>query len=99
MNRPYYSEYVRHALRFYCRNQKPLCFKTDADKANWNACASAIKSYSDRDYGILMMVYGDRDTLADNVYNASKRYGVNQNIIWDMMKDFERDVARARGLV
>ena len=99
MNRPYYSEYVRHALRFYTRNPIPLYFKGDADKANWYACAAVIKKYPDRDRNILMMVYGDRDTLSDNVYNAAKKYDVHQNSIWDMMKEFERKVAKMRGLL
>ena len=45
------------------------------------------------------MVYGGYDTLADEVYNVSKKYSINQNIIWDIMKDFEKNVAKQRGLI
>jgi hypothetical protein len=48
---------------------------------------------------ILVSVYGGYDTLADEVYNTSRKYSMNQNIIWDMMKVFERAVAERRGLV
>ena len=99
MNRPFYSEYVKHAMRFYARNVQQPRFKSEADKNNWYACANVIKEYSDRDRDILVLVYGGFDTLADNVYETAKKYSINQNIIWDMMKEFERKVARKRGLI
>lgn len=99
MNRPFYSEYVRHALRFYTRNQQQTHFKSDVDKNNWYACATALKGYSDRDRNIIIEVYSGYDTLADNVYEASKTYDIPQNYIWDLMKDVERKVARKRGLI
>ena len=99
MNKPFYSDYVRHCLRFYSRNLHPIGFKSTVDRNNWRACADIIISYSDRDRDILTMVYGGRDTLSDNVYEVAKKYSMNQAIIWDMMKDVERKIARERGLV
>lgn len=99
MNRPFYSEYVRHALRFYTRNLQQPRFKSEVDKNNWYACANALKGYSDRDRDIITSVYSGYDTLSDNVYEAAKLYEINQNIIWDMMKEVERKVARKRGLL
>lgn len=99
MNRPFYSEYVRHALRFYSRNLSQPRFKSEVDKNNWFACANIIKGYSDRDRDILVAVYSGHDTLSDNVYETAKKYGINQTIIWDMMKDFERKIAKRRGLM
>ena len=99
MNRPFYSEYVRHALRFYTRNLEQPRFKSDVDKNNWFACASILKGYPDTDFDILVAVYGGYDTLADNVYETAKKYGINQAVIWDSMKDVERKIARRRGLI
>lgn len=99
MNRPFYSEYVRHALRFYTRNLSQPRFKSEVDKNNWFACFSVIKSYPDIDRDILVAVYGDYDTLSDNVYETAKKYGINQAIIWDLMKDVERKIAKRRGLM
>lgn len=99
MNKPFYSDYVRHAMRFYSRNLTLSSFKKEADKANWYACNDAISFYSKRDKDILVYVYGSYDTLADNVYTMSKKYSINQNIIWDMMKEFERIIAEERGLI
>ena len=98
MNKPFYSDYVRHAMRFYSRNQTPT-FKSDVDRQNWIACNKAIQDYSDRDKDILVAVYGGYDTLPDNVYEMANKYHINQNIIWDMLKEFERKVAKKRLLI
>ena len=97
--KPFYSEYVRHALRFYTRNMDVSTFKSEADKRNWQACASVIKTYSERDRDIIVAVFGNRDTLADNVYEAAKQRNINQGIIWDMLKELERKIAKRRGLI
>ena len=99
MNRPFYSEYVRHCARFYARNIHKPRFNSEVDKNNRYACNQAIERYSDRDKDILLRVYGSRDTLADTVYEASQIYLIDQNIIWDLMKDFERTIAKKRGLI
>lgn len=99
MQKPFYTDYVRHALRFYSRNLSLPHFKKDVDSKNWWACHYTINKYSDRDRDILVYVYGSYDTLADNVYEMSKKYSINQNIIWDMMKEFEREIASERGLI
>ena len=100
MNRTYYTDYVRHALRFYSRNaiSTPIV-KSEADKQNWWACHKALESFPPKTKQILLEVYSGYDTLADEVYNASKKCIVGQNWIWDMMKDVERKIAHKRGLI
>ena len=100
MSRPYYSEYVKHALRFYSRNctERPV-FKSEADKSNWLACDSVLKHCSRLVRDMLISVYSGYDTLPDEVYNASKKYKVDQNLIWDEMKGLEKAIARKRGLL
>lgn len=99
MNRPFYSEYVRHCMRFYARNTDKPRFNTDVDEDNWYACHRAIARYSDNDKSIILRVYALYDTIADNVYEIAQEYHLDQNIIWDLLKDFERCVARKRGLL
>lgn len=98
INRPCYTDYVRHIIRFYARYLGETSFRNPVDRANWYACHSALKPYSDRNKDILVYVYGAFDTLGDNVYVMANKYHINQNIIWDMMKNFEREVAIERGL-
>ena len=99
MNRPFYSEFVRHCLRFYTRNLQLTQFKSRVDKENWLACANVVEKYLDRDRDILVAVYSGYDTLADNVYETAKKYNMDQAIIWDMMKEVERKIAKRRGLL
>lgn len=99
MTKPYYSDYVRHSMRFYSRNLSLSSFNTEVDKKNWYACHNAIKDYSEEDKHILISVYSGRDTLPDEVYNTAKSLNINQAKIWDMMKSFERKVAKRRGLL
>lgn len=96
---PIYTQYVRHALRFYSRHLYIKEFRTEVDRLNWYACHDAIQGYSSREKDILVCVYGERDTLGDNVYNVSIKSGVNQDLIWSMMRDYERKVAVARKLI
>ena len=98
MNRPCYTDYVRHAMRFYSRYLDKSCFKNEVDKSNWYACHNVLKSYPERYQEILVYVYGAYDTLGDNVYIIANQFQINQNIIWDMMREFERKVAIERGL-
>ena len=99
MNRPFYSEYVRHCMRFYARNAEKPRFNTEVDKNNWYACHRALDNYSEQDRTILTHVYGMRDTIADNVFWVAKTYDLDQRVIWDMIKEFERIVAKKRGLI
>ena len=101
-SRPFYSDYVKRALRFYSRSLRKnveIEFKTEADKNNWNACNDVILNYSDRDRELLLDVYAGMDTLPDEVYQASEKYKVSQNFIWDLMKGLEKAIAIKRGLL
>ena len=98
VNKPCYTDYVRHALRFYARYPHRTDFKTDIDRANWYACFSVLRRCSDRDRVIINYVYGSFDTIADNVYKMAEKYQIHQNIIWNLMKEVERKVAIERGL-
>ena len=99
MSKPFYTDYVRHCMRFYARNTNKPRFNTEVDKNNWYACHRAIERCSNEEIDILICVYRLYDTIADNVYEVARTRGIDQNIIWDMMKDFERSVARKRGLI
>ncbi len=96
--KPCYTDYVRHAMRFYSRHLNRTSFKNKVDKDNWFACHNVLNAYSHRDKDILAYVYGERDTLSDNVYAMANKHQIYQNIIWDMMREFEEKVAIERGL-
>lgn len=99
MIKPFYSTYVSHCMRFYSRFPDMQKFNTVADKENWLACQKALKHYSERDRKILTEIYSGRDTFADNIYEISIKYKINQDYLWEMIGKFERLVARKRGLI
>ena len=99
MSKPFYSNCVLHFMRFYSRYPDLKDFKSEADKDNWFACKKALKHYSERERQMLMQVYAGRDTLADNVYETAMKFKTNVDEIWDMLPDFERLVAKKRGLI
>lgn len=98
MSRMYYSEYVNHCLRFYARYEKPE-FHSDAEKSNWAACDSALKSFPDKERAMLLAIYREGDTIPDNIYQMSRAAGISQDNIWKLVSKLEREVAKRRGLL
>ena len=94
----FYSDYVRHCMRFYARHPHPKC-RSDADKQNWNACDNAVKGFTDKEQDILMTVYREGDTIPDTVYKLSAELNIKQDIIWKLINELERKVAKRRGLI
>lgn len=96
--RAFYSDYVNHCLRFYARHSRPI-FHSEADKKNWNACDSALKSFTDSDRDMLLSIYAEGDTIPDNVYQMAKSKGIKQDTIWKLISELERKVAKRRGII
>lgn len=96
--RTFYSEYVQHCMRFYSRHSNPK-FRSDADKQNWHACDSALKGFTGKERDMLLTVYREGDAIPDNIYNLSVALNIKQDIIWKLVNELERKVAKRRGLV
>ena len=102
--KPYYSEYVRHCLRYYVKTLDegkgghPI-FKSDADRENWKACYHVLKDYSPSDMDIIAEIYRPGDTIADKIYLIAKTKGVNQDRFWGLINNTERKIAKKRGLL
>ena len=102
--KPYYSEYVRHCLRYYImtldegKGGHPI-FKTEVDKANWSVCHNVLKDYSEKDMEIIAYIYRPGDTIADKIYLLSKTKQVTQDRLWGLINTTERKIAKKRGLI
>lgn len=94
----YYSEYVQHCMRFYARYPRPQ-FRGTVDEQNWKACDSAVKKFPDETREMLLAIYKDRDTIADNVYKMSVARKIKQDVIWELINSLEHQVAKRRGLL
>lgn len=100
MVKKYYSDYVRHALRFYTRNQTPpSTYESAASVEDWNACKIVFDTLLPVSREILVAVYQPLDTMADNVYKAAKKFNIPQDTIWSLMADVEKLIAQERGLL
>ena len=102
--RPYYSEFVRHCLRYYVKTLDeglgghPI-FRSEADKQNWSACYEVLKDYSQFNMDIISEVYRPGDTIADKIYMLSNTKRVPQDTIWNLVNTTERKIAKKRGLL
>lgn len=99
MVKKYYSEYVRHILRFYCRNLEKPVFNNIVSQQNWLVCNSVLNRHFHDYKEVLISVYQPFDTMGDNVYQAAKKYNLPQDNIWVMMADLEKLIAQERGLI
>jgi hypothetical protein len=99
MIKKHYSDYVRHALRYYTRNLENPVFKCLVSQQNWLVCHSVINRYFSEHKEVLIAVYQPFDTMGDNVYQASKKHNIPQDNIWSMMADLEKLIAQERGLI
>ena len=102
--KPYYSEFVRHCLRYYFKtleesNGGHPVFKSDADRENWSACYHTLKHYSQNNVEIIGEIYSSFDTIADKIYQLSKLKRIPQDTIWNLINTTERKIAKKRGLI
>ena len=98
MSRAFYSEFVSHCLRFYARYEDRI-YNSEAEKHNWIACHMALKSFTKAERKKLLTIYKEGDTIPNNVYQVSKKSGVHQDVIWGLVRECEKRVAKYRGLL
>ena len=96
--RKYYTEYVRHCLRFFARHPQPR-FKTNADEANWKACERAVNKLTPVEQEIIAEIYKAGDTIPDNIYQVSKARRLDHEYLWNLINTLEQSVAKRRGLL
>lgn len=102
--KPYYSEYVRHCLRYYIKtlddgNGGHPVFKCEVDKVNWSVCHNVFKNYSEDAMDMIAHIYRTGDTISDKILAQAKAKGVHQDTIWSIINNLERRIAKRRGLI
>ena len=100
----YYSEFVRHCLRYYVKTLDeskgghPI-FANEAEKANWSACYQVLKDYTADDMDVISQLYRPGDTIADKILWLSKTRRVSQGTFWNLVSTTEHQIAKKRGLI
>lgn len=100
--KPYYSEYVRHCLRFYVKtidNGGISHFRSEIDKLNWSCCNAVVTQMTEADISTVLILYRPGDTMADKIYALAKERRVDQDTIWGLVNNLERAIAKRRGLL
>lgn len=102
MRKQYYTEYVRHCLRFYVMTldvgTAPK-FKTAADKNNWMCCHEVVSRLDQDDLEIVRELYSPGDTIPDKIYRIATTKRMSQSYMWSLIDDLECRIAQKRGLV
>ena len=102
MRKQYYTEYVRHCLRFYVITldigTTPK-FKTAADRNNWLCCNEVVSRLEQGDLEIVRELYSPGDTITDKIYHIAMTQRRSQSYLWGLVDDLEYRIAQKRGLV
>lgn len=104
MGKPFYVDYVNHMLRFYASSIKKgdvqfLELGNEADILNWCSVNKVLNNLSTTDKYIIVEVFSQGDTLADNVYEVSKKMEINQDVIWTLISKTTLKIAKERRLI
>ena len=98
MAKTHYTDYVARAMRFYIRHKNPN-FKSDMDQANWYACEEALKEFPPDEQEMITFVYESDLKIKESIVCLAKMKGIKQDKIWRTIANFEKRVAKIRGLI
>jgi hypothetical protein len=97
--KPYYEDYITHAMRYYMSHTTPGDHKSPADAANWEACNAAIKEFQTYQVDILAEVYTRKGLLRDAVKETAEERRLNEDFVWKIIHQFSRSAALHRNLL
>ena len=97
--RTYYSEYVNHCLRFYCKNPGLESFRSEVDEKNWRACNTAFNTFSDENKAILLKIFRTNDSIFNNVNRIALQKDIDPYTIWKLVDELRQKVAEGRKLI
>lgn len=97
----YYSEYIRHCLRFYVMTLESVhkpSFVRESDKENWMACHSIMSHLPPEQVEKVKYLYRPGSALTDNIYMLSANEK-DRRSLWEMIENLEKSIAKRRGLL
>ena len=93
----FYTQYVIHCLKLYCRHDiKDM--KRESDLENWRACHMVFSRLTVEDSILFKTIYSAKGSISDIIYQISISRNEDEDRIWNKIKKLERDVAIERGL-
>ena len=93
----YYSDYVGHMMRQYLK-MKDEETSDDILSQNVEVCRTVVNRLPEAEKTIILQVYADK-ILANSINIVSEQNGIRSQNVWMIVKNFEREVAKERGLI
>lgn len=93
----YYSDYVGHMMRQYLK-LKDEKVETDVLENNIETCRRVVDNLPEAEKTIILQVYADK-ILTNSINIVSEQNGLRSQNVWMIVKNFEREVAKERGLI
>lgn len=95
MRKTWYTDYVRHCLRFYARYPDRIC-KNEIEYNNWSACQRALEH--EKYAPIIVSIFSAYTPVESAIQSEADKCGVTENQIWKLVSRIEEKVAVERGL-
>ena len=92
-------------ISFYLHTKgtKPAVFRTEADKANWEAVDAVVKRHEaagDTDVLIALEINRGDGFIKDKVDDyVALHIDTNKDAVWTAIRNVEREIAKERGLI
>lgn len=97
--KPFYSDYVRHCLRFYARYHDPIpVFRSNIDLENWEACETVLDKHLDYKQ-LVFDIFCEKGSVMNAVTKIATELNCTESSIWNILFDIEKDIAIERGLI
>lgn len=94
----YYSDYVGHMMRQYLKLRDESVLETAVLSNNVETCRKVVDNLPEAEKTIILQVYADK-ILTNSINIVSEQNGLRAQNVWMIVKNFEREVAKERGLI
>lgn len=94
----YYSDYVGHMMRQYLKLRDESVLETAVLSNNVETCRKVVDNLPEAEKTIILQVYADK-ILTNSINIVSEQNGLRSQNVWMIVKNFEREVAKERGLI
>lgn len=99
MGKTFYSDYVSHMLKFYCKYPLIESFKSDVDEMNHEICDEVMSELEETERLILAEIFTTKEPLTVIIKKLAGDYSFDEPFVWELLNDVSYDIAVRRGLI
>lgn len=93
----YYSDYVGHMMRQYLKFVNETA-EDEVLRVNIDTCKVVVDKLPEAEKAIILQIYTDK-ILTNSINVVAEQNGLRSQNVWMIVKNFEREVAKERGLI